>query len=61
MESPSQAFTKVPVLDAILGVLVGVVAIGTGVGMIGSLIAYFKLRQQYPYFCTGLLISGIGQ
>ena len=54
----SQAFTKVPVLDAIIGVLVGIVAIGTGVGVIGSLIAYFKLRQQYPYFCMGLLISG---
>ena len=58
-DQPSQAFTKIPVLDAIIGVLVGVVAIGTGLGVIGSLIAYFKLRQQYPYFCMGLLISGV--
>ncbi|MCX6369024.1 MAG: hypothetical protein NTX57_20270 [Armatimonadetes bacterium] len=55
---PSQAFTKIPALDAIIGVLVGLVAIATGIGMIGSIIVYFRYRQQYPYFCMGLLISG---
>ncbi|WP_309719963.1 hypothetical protein [Armatimonas sp.] len=57
-DQQTQAFTKIPALDAIIGVLVGLVAIATGIGMIGSIIVYFRYRQQYPYFCMGLLISG---
>ena len=54
----SVAFTKVPALDAILGTLVGLIAAATGIGVIGSIIVYFRYRQQYPYFCMGLLIRG---
>jgi hypothetical protein len=54
----SQAFTTVPVVDAILGTLTGLIAIATGIGVIGAIVAYFQLRKRYPYFCMGLAISG---
>jgi hypothetical protein len=53
------AFTKVPVIDGILGTLAGLVLISTGIGFIGAVVAYFRFRARYPYFCVGLLTSAV--
>ncbi|MBB6049774.1 hypothetical protein [Armatimonas rosea] len=55
----SEAFTKVPVIDGILGTLAGLILISTGIGFIGAVVAYFRLRSRYPYFCVGLLTSAV--
>jgi hypothetical protein len=53
------AFTRVPILDGLLGTISGLVLIGTGIGIIGAIVVYFQLRKRYPYFCTGIALSGV--
>jgi hypothetical protein len=53
----SEVLTRFPFTDGLLGVLLGTIGIATGIGAIAVLIAYFRLRNRYPYFCVGLLVS----
>ena len=55
--SHAEALTKIPVLDGILGTIAGLVLTLTGIGFIGGVVAYFRFRARYPYFCVGLLIG----
>ncbi len=55
---PSEAFTRIPLLDGFLGTLASMLLILTGIGTIGVIIAFLRLRTRYPYFCTGLAVGG---